>query len=554
MTATLRQAIADALVQLGIEGVNFSVEYPTDPTHGDYASNVAMVSAKAAGEVPRALAERLVEELAGKIEMVERVEVAGPGFLNFYLRRQYFADTVAGILQAGDGWGHNQSLAGEEVIIEYTSPNLFKPLHVGNLVGNIVGESIARLYEFAGATVRRINYPSDIGLSVAKAVWGLRESGGDATSINDLGAAYRRGNEAYESGYGKGAIEAVNRALYDDSDPALSELRRQGIATSKAHLDQLCAKLGTRFDAEIFESQAGSLGLSIVKENTGSVFTESDGAVVFVGEAAGLHTRVFINSQGLPTYEAKDLGNFALKREKFPDWTKSVVVTGSEQTEYFKVLYTALAEVFPEAKEKELIHIPTGFLSLTTGKMASRKGNVLSGEEMLAELRVEAKTRADTDRPDVSGAVAVAALKYQILKSRLGADIVFDKGRALSFEGDSGPYLQYTHARLGSVLEKANRVGVASLSVTPPLAAYPLEKILVRFPEVVQLALSEPGPHHLVGYLTELAGAFNTFYAVEKIADANDQYAPYKAALAAATRQTIKNGLWLLGIKAPERM
>jgi arginyl-tRNA synthetase len=559
MKDVIRVALEEALSSLGIAPADFTVEHPAELSFGDFASNAALVCAKEAGRNPRELAEALAAALAGAIEYVDTIEVAGPGFLNFTLARDFFAEETMRITELGDAWGDNMLAEGKEVLIEYTSPNLFKPLHVGNLVGNITGEAIARLYERSGAKVHRINYPSDIGLTVAKGVWGLSRTGGDPRDISALGEAYRFGNEAYEtSEEGKSEIEAVNRLLYAGTDEALNALRAAGLATSKAKLDALCAMLGTAFDTVIYESEASPRGAAIVKAHVGDVFEESDGAIVYKGEKVGLHTRVFLNSQGLPTYEAKDLGNFAIKEETYPSWDVSLIVTGSEQTEYFKVLYAALREVFEVPQEKELGHIPTGFLTLTTGKMSSRKGNVLTGESVLSQLIEEAREKAKESRAhDVEALtrmVAVAALKYQILKQSPGSNIVFDTARALSFEGDSGPYLQYTYARARSVAAKADAAGVAKAFTQLPPEPYDLERVLCRFEEAVRESFEEYAPHVLLSYLTVLAGMFNTFYAKERIADASDAHAPYKRALVEATAVTLKNGIVMLGMEAPEQM
>lgn len=589
MQPVLTVAIQDALTELGFGEVDFVIEHPKDIANGDYASNAAMMALrslaaayneahpdsdriartdmiarknKATGEMyrsPRELAEHIAERLAGQIEYVDRIEVAGPGFLNFYLSRDFFVEELLRSRALGDEWGKNDTWAGKTVLFEYTSPNLFKPLHIGNLVGNIVGESLSRLFALQGATVKRFNYPSDIGLTVAKGVWGLMHTGADPSDIQALGEAYRVGNEAYEAGGAEmEEIKAINKALYAGDDEKLNALRDAGLATSKARLADLMTQLGTHFDHVIFESEASAPGTTIVREHVGDVFTESDGAVVYAGEKVGLHTRVFLNSAGLPTYEAKDIGHFTLKNKLEPEWDTSVIVTGNEQTEYFKVLFAALKELFPELTNRTLEHIPTGFLTLTTGKMSSRKGNVLTGESLLEDMQAAAQEKAAEARTDDMAAltemVAVAALKYQILKQSVGSNIVFDKEKALSFEGDSGPYLQYTHARICSLLEKAAEVGVVALPHPAPVEPYALEHVLYQFPEVIEVALAERAPHKVVGYLTELAGAFNTFYAQEKIADASDEYAPYKAALAAAVQQTLKNGLWALGIKAPDTM
>ncbi len=430
---------------------------------------------------------------------------------------------------------------------------------MGNLVGNILGESVSRLFEYAGAVVHRINYPSDIGLTVAKGVWGLKKTGNDPEDILQIGDAYRVGNDAFENDpKAKEEIEAVNRALYIGADTELGELRERGLATSKKRLQELMSVLGTTFDSVIYESEAGEPGKRIVEEHTGTIFEHSEGATVYHGEKRGLHTRVFINSQGLPTYEAKDVGNFSKKRELYPTWTQSFVVTGNEQSEYFKVLTAALREVFPDTENKVIEHIATGFLTLTTGKMSSRKGNVLTGESLIEEMEEEARKKAEESRAvdvaELTEMVAVAALKYQILRQAPGTNILFDKEKALSFEGDSGPYLQYTHARIVSVLERAKGVGVVPNTQVGPVEAYPIEKVLYQFEEVVVKALRERAPHTVAVYLTELAGAFNAFYGKEIIADATDPNAPYKAGIADAVRITLKNGLWILGIKAPDKM
>ncbi|MEN9342004.1 MAG: hypothetical protein RIQ54_260 [Candidatus Parcubacteria bacterium] len=559
VTSLIASHIRKALDGLGFSVDSFSLEHPADVAFGDYATNVALVVAHRTQQTPRAVADAIVRALP-PIEWVDRIEIAGPGFINFYLSRSFFVSCVDSVIADRGSWGRNGLELNEEVLFEYTSPNLFKPLHVGNLVGNIIGESLSRLHEFSGATVRRINYPSDIGLTVAKGVWGIMKTNGNPDVIDDLGSAYIAGNNAYESGGDeKNEIEAVNRALYAGTDERLNAIRDRGIQTSRARISQLCSLLGTSFDKEIFESQAAIPAVTVVQSALASgVFEKSDGAVVYHGERIGLHTRVFLNSQGLPTYEAKDLGNFKIKQDYYPDWTRCVVVTGSEQKEYFKVVIAAICDVFPDARNKSIEHVPTGFLTLTTGKMSSRKGNVLTGESLIEQLRTEALERAKDTRTDnvarLADVIAVGALKYQILRQKVGTNIIFDKQQALSFEGDSGPYLQYTHARTVSVLEKADSVHLAPSTAHSPEHPYPIERLLYQFPEVTQRALSENSPHYIVSFLSELAGMYNAFYALERIADVRDEYAPYKIALTDAVRATLAQGLYVLGIEAPDKM
>lgn len=560
METQISSKIKEVLKELSMDDIDFVVEHPNELSNGDYSSNVAMVGAKLTKQNPKELAEAIKEKLDGKIKLVREIEVAGPGFLNFHLDRSFYSNKIEEILEQKENWGTNDSQKGEVVLIEYTSPNLFKPLHIGNLVGNIIGESVVRLYEGGSAEVKRINYPSDIGLTVAKGVWGLQKTGGDPTDVTALGEAYRAGNEAYENDESaQGEIKSINKALYEGSNEELNSIREKGINTSKEAINKLCEMLGTTFDAEIFESETVDIGLKLVKEGVESkVFEESDGAIVFHGEKAGLHTRVFINSQGLPTYEAKDVGNFAIKNEKYPNWTQSIIVTGSEQKEYFKVIIEAIRTLFPENRNKVMEHIPTGFLTLTTGKMSSRKGDVLTGESLINEMIEEASKKVGDaeidDKEKLVEEIAVAAFKYQILRQKVGSDIVFDKERALSFEGNSGPYLQYTHARINTVIKKASELGMEQSTAVKPEQPYDIEKLIYQFDGIVKKSLDETSPHHLVVFLTELAGAFNSFYANERIADVSDPNAPYKMAVALATQQTLKNGLFLLGIKCPDRM
>ena len=559
MKEKIVQKIKDALTQLGVEIETFSVDYSADTKFGDFSSNVALVVAKKLEKKPHDTANQLKALLSGQLDDIEKIEIAGPGFINFFVSRNFIKKQIISAINNPDEWSMNDEKKKEVILFEYTSPNLFKPLHVGNLVGNIIGESISRLLENSGATVHRINYPSDIGLTVAKGVWGLQQTNGNPDDIHALGEAYRYGNDKYENDpISKNEIESVNRALYGESNSILTDLRMRGITTSRRRLAELCRILGTSFDIEFFESQVSSVGKKIVENSVGVVFSESNGAIIFDGERYGLHTRVFINSQKLPTYEAKDLGNFILKQDRYPNWTSSMIVTGNEQTEYFKVLHKAINCLYPETVDKTLKHIPTGFLALTTGKMSSRKGNILSGESLLEEVRQSAleklqETRAE-DPKNLSSDIAVAALKYQILRQKVGANIVFDKQRALSFEGDSGPYLQYTHARIISVLKKAEQAGISLSIDRVPKNRYGVENILYKFPDIASSATDDYSPHKLITYLTILASEFNTFYAKEKIAEPSDEFSGYKIALTKTTGLILKRGLYLLGIVAPEKM
>jgi len=566
MEAVIRKAISDALQELGLPLCDFVVEHPKDLSHGDYACNVAMVLGKQVEQAPRQVAEQLVAALEGQIESVDRLDIAGPGFINFHLTRDFFATEASRAIETGDEWGKGDVWKGKKVVVEYTDPNPFKEFHIGHLFTNAVGESIARLFMMSGADVKRVCYQGDVGLHVAHAIWGMQKLGITATSdftAKDLGKAYATGATAYkEDEIAQVEIRAINKAVYDRSDENINILYDKGRKVSLEYFEFIYDIVGTKFDDYFFESEAGPRGKELVLNNP-EYFPESDGAHIFDGEQYGLHTRVFLNKEGLPTYEAKELALAKIKEERLGQYDHSVISTAKEINEYFKVLLKAMSFVYPELAEKTE-HIGHGMVRLSTGKMSSRTGDVISALEFIEEIAQYAETRVLEFRPelkddfiqlrDVSVDISIAAIKYATLRGSILQDSVFDKERALSFEGDSGPYLQYTHARALSVLEKAKRAGVTPQLSPAPEVPYTLERILYRFPAVIETALAERAPHLLVTYLTQLAGEFNTFYAHEKIADVSDTHSPYKTLLTNAVATTLKNGLWTLGIEAPERL
>ncbi len=561
MEAKIQAAISDALKTIGVPEAPFVVEHPADVIHGDYASNVALVVAKSLGKAPRVVAEELVSQLTGTMSGVATVTIAGPGFINFHLDRSFFTNEIKRAVTAGEAWGRGTLLTGKRYIVEYTDSNPFKEFHVGHLFTNAVGESIARLCMMMGADVKRVCYQGDVGLHVAHAIWGMQQLGitpERSFTARDLGQAYAKGATAYkEDAVAKAAITALNTKIYERSDAAVNALYDKGRAVSLAYFETVYALVGTHFDEYFFESEAAPEGKRLVLDNP-DIFVISDGARVFMGESYGLHTRVFLNNQGLPTYEAKELALAKLKDDRFGGYDHSIISTAKEINEYFKVLKYAMGFVYPELAGKTE-HIGHGMVRLTTGKMSSRTGAVISALDFIAEVAQSARDRiaaAGVALPteQLANQIAIGAIKYATLKGHIVQDSVFDKDKALSFDGDSGLYLQYTYARMRSLLDKAGSVGVVPDSAVVPDTIYPLEHLLYRFPSVVAEAEAERAPHHVTTFITEIASAFNSFYAQEKIADPADPYAPYKARITEAAAHTIKNGLWVLGITAPERM
>src|SRR5689334_16602246 len=316
----LKNSIKTALLALKTEGSKISLEHPEDLAHGDYSSNIAMVLGKTTSQNPRVLAEKIVAEiLKKKPKEVAKVEVAGPGFINFFLIPDFFTSQIKNILKEGLKFGVNKNLKGEKTVVEYTDPNPFKEFHIGHLMSNTIGESISRILESNDAKMKRVCYQGDVGLHVAKTVWAIKKSGqSKKMTAYELGQYYAKGAKAYEdSDEAKKEIIDINKKIYSKSDKEINKIYDAGRKVSLEYFEGIYKILGTKFDEYFFESQTEKFGKEIVEKNIGKIFEKSDGAVIFKGENYGLHTRVFINSEGLPTYEAKDLYLSKLKYDYY---------------------------------------------------------------------------------------------------------------------------------------------------------------------------------------------------------------------------------------------
>ncbi|HEY4500455.1 MAG TPA: arginine--tRNA ligase [Candidatus Paceibacterota bacterium] len=576
----IKTAIQHVLKTLGISASDIILEHPGDSDHGDFATNIALALAKQMKYNPHELAQKIALGLrAQKIEYVEKIEIAGPGFINFFLSSEYFSKQLGIILKRKDLYGNSNEWRGKKVLVEYTDPNPFKEFHIGHLMSNAIGESISRLIAAQGAKVRRMCYQGDIGMHVAKNMWAILKNQAImpgkwaplAIRTAFLGKMYAEGAKAFEENQeSRAEIEILNKKIFEGKERKLMKLYKLGRKWSLTHFDELYKKLGTKFDYYYLESEVTHDGIALVTEFLAKgVFERSLGAIVFKGEKYDpkLHTRVFINSHGIPTYEAKELGLNTKKWKKVrPD--RSIVVTANEQADYFKVVLKALELIEPEiAKVTE--HISHGMLRFADGKMSSRTGNIVTGESLLADvekLAMEKLAVRDMDekkKAEVAEIIAVTAIKYSILKQVTSNDIIYDFEKSISFDGDSGPYLLYTVVRANSVLEKAKKEKVkpkidgslkTKTGIEPEKTGESLVRFVSHFPEVVSRAAIEKSPHFVATYLVTLASLFNTWYANTQIVKKDDVKSPHRVALTSAVRIVLTNGLRLLGMKVPEKM
>jgi arginyl-tRNA synthetase len=547
----------------------------TNEQFGDFATNVAMRLSKKLSQNPRDIAEKIVSQLE-KQNVFAKVEVAGPGFINLTLTDKVLAELATS--------EPTRLLSGKKVLVEYSDPNPLKPLHAGHLYTTLVGDTIARLVESAGAETIRINYGGDVGLHVGKSIWAIiKYLGGELpeklADIKEserpawLGQRYVEGNNAYEDDEAaKKDIIIRNRQIYEihaenDHESPLAQIywtvRQWSYDYFQILYDQLQVK---PFDRFIPESEVTLLGVDTVqKQLDNGVFEKSGDAVIFDGEKHGLHTRVFINSEGIPTYEAKDVG---LSLTKWNDYKfdQSIIITAHEQEQYMQVVIKAIEQFAPEPAQRTK-HLTHGVVKLSGGiKMSSRKGNVVTALEILEAARQAGRETGSEPSEDT----ILAAVKYAFAKNRIGSDIAYDPKESIALEGNSGPYLQYAHARARSILSKSSLNRHPELDSGSNIDAKisdhvwndsigelePDERSLLRkigeYAEVIEKAANELLPHYICTYLYELAQTFNRFY--EKNRVIGDEREAVRINLVSLYAQNLRSGLDLLGIHAPDKM
>jgi len=539
--------------QFNINDVVPEVTYP-DPEFGDLATNVAFGLAGRLKKAPQQIAEELAAVAVGG-------ELAGAkavnGFINLTL-------IDAAIWKAATEVAPS-SLKGQTVVAEYSDPNPFKVLHAGHLYTTIVGDVVANLLETAGATVHRVNFGGDVGLHVAKAMWAIVQTlGGEhPEKLGDIdpdkrlewiSEQYVAGTQAYEDDpKAKDQITEMNARIYkiqesDDRKSDFAHIYWTCRTWSYDGFDKLYQRLQiTPFEKYYPESQTAPDGIRAVQEGLKkTVFERSDGAVVYRGEQDGLHTRVFLNSAGLPTYEAKDLGLAIQKWQDF-HFDLSIIITANDIIEYMKVVEAAWHRLYPEITGKTR-HLTHGMVQLAGGaKMSSRKGNILRAVDVLEAAETANRILVNKDQPEV----VLAAVKYALLKQRVGGNIIYDPEESVGLTGNSGPYLQYAHARARSILAKAD-VEPASEKAALEAAERRLLRRLIEFNSVFTEAAEALQPHLICTYLYELSQEFNRFYEGNRVV--GDPRSGVRLQLVKAYADTLKRGLAVLGIEAPDHI
>ncbi|MCL4208375.1 arginine--tRNA ligase [Patescibacteria group bacterium] len=579
-------------------GVNVSFEHPADSQHGDWSTNIALTLFKQQNKFssPRALADSMSEEIKKSLpNFVSKVEVAGPGFINFYLSEHYLMSEMVVLLE-NRAQLKDQQNTGKKAIVEFSSPNIAKPFTIGHLRSSIIGWSLANLLEETGYEVFRDNHLGDWGTQFGKQIYALKHLGGGSLEKNieklsksdnpvkDLVALYVEFHKVAEE---KPEMEDEARAIFkklEDGDDEMRQLWQKCIDWSFVEFNRIYDLLNISFTenngrgygesyfedkmdvvvSELESKAKNTKGISYVTGNNGA-------KLVNFSEESKLPPLMILKSDGATLYATRDLATDKWRLSKYGSDILIINEVGAEQSLYFQQIY-ALEKALGWVKDGQRVHVGHGMYRFKEGKMSTRKGNVIWLEDVLNEAKSKAAGLA-SDKKVLSEEeiekVAFGALKWSDLKRSARLDVAFDWDEIMTMQGNSGPYLQYTYVRCQSILNKAQNLDTTKYSdLLVNLKSYsrntqrenltPAEIDLLRnlstYFEVVEKSAREYAPHHLATYLFGLAQTFNQFYGNTQVIGGAEEVEKFRLALVATTSLVLKRGLHLLGIEVVEKM
>jgi len=553
---------------LGGEQIQVSdLVYPPDSRMGDLSLacfDIAKSSKKKQNEV--------AEELKSKIKIgkeIEEIRIAGP-YLNFVINKDYLGkEVLENIQKEEDNFGKNENLKGKKILVEYAHPNPFKAFHIGHLRNVILGESICKLLEASGAKIIRVNYQGDVGMHIAKCLWAFKnidkkdypETSDERVAL--IGKCYTEGAKAFEENESiKKEITEINKKIYTREDKDINKLWELGRRWSLDKFHEIFARLGTSFKREYMESEVMEDGVKYTEAALDKgILIRSQGAVIFDGSKYGLDTRVFMNKEGLPTYEGKELG---LAFKEFNDFGKidlCIHNVAVEQISFFKVTFKVQELLDEKLFKGKQYHNAYEFVGLKKGKMSSRRGEVVLGNDILNEAqerigKIIKEKGATENKDNLDEKIGVGAIKYSFLKVSPFKYLAFDMEESINFSGDSGPYLQYTYARINSIIRKSEikKLKKADFSKLTESREHDLIIVLAKYGETLEKASKNYDPSEIAKYLFDLAQLFNDYYHKISVLKAEEETRLARLALLSSVNQVLKNGLYILGIEVVEEM
>ena len=558
--------IANA-INLKEDEIESYIEIPKDSENGDYSFPCFRL-AKELRKAPPMIANDIKEKIECDNSVIIKIDVIG-GYLNFYINKELIAKEVLKEIAQNERYGSSQIGNGKNIVIDYSAPNIAKPFHIGHLRSTVIGGALYNIYKYLGYNTIGINHLGDYGTQFGKLIegyklWG-KEYDIENDPINELTKIYIRINQVCKEDEKVLEQCRMNFKLLEDGDPYCKKIWEKFRELSLKEFEKVYKLLGSKFDSwngEAFYSDKMPEVLQILQK-TGKL-VESQGAQIIDLEEQGIHTPCIIQkSNGSTTYATRDLAAI-LYRSRTYDFDKALYVVSYEQTLHFKQVFEVAKLLgIDEKYTKGLKHVPFGMVSLPNGKMSTREGNIVKLEELLDEaiLRagkiIEEKNPNLENKEEVAQKVGVGAVIFNDLSNSRIKDEIFDWNQILNFQGETGPYIQYTYVRTKSVLEKIEKmpeIGEIKFENLLEKSAQDIIKLIYNFENTLEQVTEKEEPSILSRYLIDLAKAFSTFYNDNKILVDDKDVQNARIYLTSAVGKILKIGANLLGINMPDKM
>ena len=543
------------------------LEIPTDEKLGDF-SLPCFKLAKVLKKSPQMIAEELKENLHFEEGLVKKIEVVG-GYLNFYIADEmYVKNVLTEIANQKENYGSSTIGNGKNIVIDYSSPNIAKPFHIGHLRSTVIGNSLYKTYQFLGYHCTGINYLGDWGTQFGKLIEGYKRWGEEyhieENPIDELTKIYVRINELAKED--ESVLEACrdNFKKLEDGDKYCTEIWKHFRELSLKEFQRVYDLLNVQFDSwngEAFYSDKMDEVVEIL--NKQNLLVESEGAKIVDLSEQNITPCMIEKSNGSTTYETRDLAAILYRARNY-DFDKAIYVTSYEQILHFKQIFEVAKYLnLDEKYTNGLVHVPFGMVQLKTGKMSTREGNIIKLEDLLNEAIARVKDIIAEKNPDlenkeeIAKKIGIGAVIFNDLYNSRIKDEIFDWDIMLNFNGETGPYMQYIYVRTKSLLEKAGYVpDIKNIDFSKLQDASSLKviKLLYQFGDIIKQSAEKYEPYIIARYLINLSQAFSSFYNENKIICENKTLQDARLYLTYATGLVLKTGASLLGIQMPERM
>ena len=543
------------------------IEVPKDINNGDYAFPCFKL-AKVLRKAPQAIAEEIKNNISIDNNKILKIDIVS-GYLNFYINKSLMTEEVLKRIEDEENFGKASLQNKKNIVIDYSSPNIAKPFHIGHLKTTVIGGALYNIYKYLGYNVIGVNHLGDYGTQFGKLIEGYKLWGNEynleENPIDKLADIYKRINELCKEDESVLNNCRENFKLLEQGDEYCTKLWQEFKDLSIKEFQKIYDLLGTKFDSwdgEAFYADKTDEVIRILNDK--GVLKESEGAMIVDLSDVGIETPCIVcKSNGSTIYATRDLAAI-LYRARTYDYDKCIYVTSYEQNLHFKQIFE-VAKFFglDEKYTKGLEHVPYGFVRLSTGKMSTRLGNFVKVEDLLNDAINEAKRIIEEknpnleDKEETAKKVGIGAVIFNDLATSRIKDEVFDINAMLNFQGETGPYIQYTYVRINSVLGKAQSIPEfknIDLELLQDDYSQCIIKLIYNFEDILKQVIDKSEPSILARYLIDLSKAFSLFYTENKIICEDKKLQDARIYLTYATGKVLKNGAKLLGIEMPEKM